>query len=296
MKFAKSILDLETGVIEENVLYKTKNDQIRELQSIANQKRKYHDYLENKMPVPTYLQNQYGSFYFCHYQRILDAINGDSATAFRFLYLCTFSDYDGYVIDKSGSRLKPNELNDLLDVAPRTFTNIKHTLFDNELLFKSPEGFVFINPMYCNRGDMLTGYKRRCTRIFDTAIQDLYKNSTFKEHKQIGYLVLLLPYVNVYHNIICLNPEEKNMDKVQIMTQEEIASVISVSKNHITKIKRFLLDITVGGHPLLLIIEHKNLKLYAVNPAVFYAGTNINDVYGLDQYFKANGGKRNYTK
>ena len=51
-----------------------------------------------------------------------------------------------------------------------------------------------------------------------------------------------------------------------------------------------LLDIEINGEPAILIIKHKNVHMYAVNPKIYYGGTKLSDVQEICGMFAAKGG------
>ena len=75
--------------------FKTKEQYEKE----KNKRKGYEYYKQNIEPLPGLLQEQYGNFIHTQYESLLKQINDDSATAFRYIYLCTYMNYgDGYII------------------------------------------------------------------------------------------------------------------------------------------------------------------------------------------------------
>lgn len=46
------------------------------------------------------------------------------------------------------------------------------------------------------------------------------------QHKHLGYLFKMLPYVNLEYNVLCHNPLESNLDDIQLMTVSEFCGAI----------------------------------------------------------------------
>jgi len=244
-------------------------------------------------PLPFYLQEQFGNFVHSRYDALLKRTNYDTATAFRFIYLCTYMEYDtGYIV-WGGKRINSHYLADIFNVHKNTITNIKKKLFDYQLIFEDHDQNIYVNMEYCYKGDISNNkqYRQQCTRIFNNGIQNLYNNtSDFRDHKMLGKLLLLLPYVNIYHNVICLNIKERDWDKLVIPNSVQMDQIIHTSLNNNQKQMKKLLDIEVNGEPAILVIKHKNVHMYAINPRIYYGGTKLSDVQELSGMFQAKGG------
>lgn len=258
-----------------------------------SQKEGYEYALSQIVPLPSFLQEQFGNFVHTRYDALLQKVGYDTATAFRFIYLCTFIEYDtGYIV-WNNKRVTDHYLIDIFGVHKNTLTNIKKKLFECELVFKDAEGHLYANIDYCYRGDISSNkqYRQQCTRIFNDGIQKLYKNtSDFRDHKMLGKLILLLPYINIYHNVICMNTKEKDWDKLVIPNSAQMDQIMHTSLNNNQKQMKKLLEIEVNGEPAILVVKHKNVHMYAVNPRIYYGGTKLNDVQELSGMFVAKGG------
>lgn len=280
-------------IIDFNIhAYMTKEEDEQNQQKKQNRKKGYEYYLQNIKPLPGFLQEQYGNFIHTQYESLLKQINNDSATAFRYIYLCTYMNYDDGYILWNNRKIKSDTLIDIFNVSSRLITNIKKDLYNNNLILKDKDGYIKVNTKYCYRGNLKEthNYKQHCTRVFNDSIQQLYKKSDPREHKLLGIFILILPYINIYHNIICMNVREKNIEKLQLPSTAEFEKILQCSNRNSNKRLKDLLQITVGDKPALLMIRHKNCQMYAVNPSIYYSGTNIQHINELNSYFDAKGG------
>lgn len=284
-----------TGEIKDNVdSITTKEENVQKQEAHRRQIKGLDYYNNNILPLPTLLQEEYGNFIHTRYQALLDKINNDTATAFRFIYLCTFMEYDtGYILYK-GRKIKVDSLIDIFNVSRNTMTKIKKVLFENELIYTDKDGYLLINTEYCYRGDIIKDkrYKQQCTRIFNNSIQDLYKRSNdSREHKLLGKFILLLPYINIWHNIICFNTKEKDTSKLSLPNTSQMEEILDISNRNGNRTLNELFEITVGGEKaVLMVTDKKSVKMYLVNPRVYYGGNNINDLQETMGYFKVKGG------
>ena len=291
-RYYKNLVDLDTGEILGAGDVLSPGERVQK-QPTPQQKRGYKYARGEIIPLPSFLQEQFGNFIHSRYDALLLKTNYDTATAFRFIYLCTFMEYDtGYII-WNGKRINDHYLIDIFNVHKNTMTNIKKKLFENELIFQDTDKHIYVNMDYCYRGDIASNksYRKQCTRIFNDGIQKLYNNTVdFRDHKMLGKLILLLPYVNIYHNVICMNPKEKDWDKIIIPNSVQMDKIMHTSLNNNQKQMNRLLDIIINDEPAILVIKHKNVHMYAVNPRIYYGGTKLSDVQELSGLFRAKGG------
>ena len=258
-KHYKNLVDHDTGVHVGAADIPSNNEYIKK-KPTTKQKEGYEYARGQIIPLPSFLQEQFGNFVHSRYDALLRKVDYDTATAFRFIYLCTFMEYDtGYLL-WNGKRITDHYLIDIFKVHKNTMTNIKKKLFEYELVFEDSNNHLYVNIDYCYRGDISSNksYRQQCTRIFNNGIQDLYnKTMDFRDHKMLGKLILLLPYINIYHNVICLNTREKNWDKLIIPNSAQMDQILHTSLNNNQKQMKKLLEITVNGEPAILNVNHK---------------------------------------
>ena len=102
MSYHKNLCDLTTGEMLGEGDFISKEEGIKKEEARRQQLNGYEYYRNNILPLPTLLQQEYGNFIHTRYQALLDKLNNDTATAFRFIYLCTYMDYDtGYILWKN---------------------------------------------------------------------------------------------------------------------------------------------------------------------------------------------------
>ena len=74
-----------------------------------------------------YMNSNFGSFYFNNYMKLLKKLNNNTALLFRFLYWCTYADYDGYL--KYGNYI--DSLSKFMEIIMNgELINVSNKLFD----------------------------------------------------------------------------------------------------------------------------------------------------------------------
>lgn len=271
-------VDVETGELLNGILVTQE-----ELKKKKN-RNDFIQYQKSQDSLAVYIDDQFGSFYFNNYKKLLEKVDNDTALAFRFLYLCTFADYDNYLHDEDGL-MSEKDLGYILKLAPTAFFSLKKQLYDKHLIFKDKMGFLKINSLYYTRGKINAGFKQESSRVFDNGIRTLYKTAKSKDHKRIGTIIPLLIYTNSYINVLCHNTQERDTDKINALTLHEISEIIGYSYDHVSSLTNYLKNIKVNNKPLMARVTHSDGDFYIINPAVFYKGNKIDDLIQIENMF-----------
>lgn len=258
---------------------------IENQQKKDNQFKGYEKYL-NKELLKDFIKNQGNYFYFLLYRKLLDNFPDANTMIFRFMYICTFGDYDG-VLKYKKHNMTTQDLHEVLYLSKRISDDLIKELLNNNLL-SFEDGIYRINPDYYIRGK-IKDYTPDFTRVFNRGMQELYIKSNYKEHKMLSYFIPLLPYVNVRYNIVCFNPEEQDIKKIQPLNLKQVSELFNVDKSNSNRLKKKLLSITVRNVPLMGYFTRNFgnglLKCFIVNPYVFYKASNINDLESIVKLF-----------
>lgn len=212
--------------------------------------------------------------------------------AFRFLYLSSFMDYDGKL--KFGAKFRDShrafmvekDLQEVLRLSTRETIYTKKFLFELGVLKKDEDGILMIDEAFCKKGETTKSYNKESTRIFDNTIRKLYEQSKSTEHKKLGLFVRLIPYINFKYNIICYNPKEETEKYVKPMDMKQICDIVGYNKTQASRLKRELFSIKVNGKFVVGNFETGAGNAFVINPSIFYAGNNIEDLKWLNSLFK----------
>ena len=127
------------------------------------------------------------------------------------------------------------------------------------------------------------------TRIFAKNIQDMYYSTEPRQRKQLAHLFKLLPYVNHVHNVVCENPRETNHTKLKMLNWTEVAKICGEDENNVTRFKNTMLKLKVYNRPVIGQFtsgDSQHGYKICVNPKVYYAGANIEDLKALYRLFE----------
>ena len=226
-------------------------------------------------------ENESGEFYFIPSTENFEGLL--PASAARMVYLCTFMNYKGQLMLSERTPMTSGDLEEVLGLSYEQAWRFRREATKTGYLLEDGEGNLFPDRKRFRRGKLTKS--GRWYRIYCKGVQSLYRAADSGQHKQIGALFSLLPFVNVEHNVLCYNPEEKNFDKIQFMNLRQFCEAIHYNVNGLKRKLRELREITfdVDGHKerfYSVVGDGLNLMeshLY-VNPDILYSGSNAEGV------------------
>ena len=275
---SKRVIDYDTGEIIEDVsriITNTEDKKITEYKQL--QQRRKH--------LRKVMEEHCGNFYFYRYDKLLEQLEDNTATAFRFLYLCACADNEGYFVKYANEYCKTKEdFTYIFDKGKSTVRKYMDDLTSNNLLFKDEKGYK-LNPLFYSMGGMDSEFRRNTIRTFNKAVKELYYNSDPKEHRMIGKVLKLVPYINIYNNVLCWNIEETSKEEIQPLTVCEIREILHPKNNYSYDIMNKLEMLFIKGEPVLGRFESVGTEQFIINPRLFYRGNNPRDLQSIIDAF-----------
>ena len=247
----------------------------------SNQK----DYLQKK-DVMGEMAETLGGYVHVFYVKdelLYNKLNLNPADVSRFLYLATYISYNykdkNMLVKKEKGQLKPMSQKDIMKIMKlnkSAFYNFIKEMKSKELITEKDSAF-YINEKYISKGKIKDN-KDSYIRLYIDTTRYLYEHCTSRQHKQLGYVLQLLPYVDFDTNHILINDE-----KAEIRDIMKLLGLSIEGKNAINKFKKMLLNFTINyqGKDYYLFGAHtfeygKEFRTYfVINPLVLFAGNNI---------------------
>ena len=238
-----------------------------------------------------------GGFFFYRYDDLLDVVKGNTATAFRFLYLCACADQDGCFIKYGKEKcLTRDDFTYIFDVPLRSTRRYVDELTKCNLLYKDEKEYK-LNPMYYYCSLQNDENRRRSVRTFRNCIKELYNNSDPNEHRYMGEILKFIPYINLYNNVLCWYPEESDKEKIQPLTIQEIRYILRNNSTYGYEIEKKLESLFIKGEPVFGKFEAAEEYQYIINPRLLYRGNDAKQLQSLiDQFDIAKGQYLNKKK
>lgn len=171
-----------------------------------------------------------GAFY---YLAVLDDYGLSSQDLFRLVYLSTYISKDNILTYQNGNTVRKSHLKKILglnDETVRAFYN----LMIKQGFIEHIDNCFKINPLFATKN---ISDERRYVKVFINPTQTVYKKCKASEHKLMGYIYKMLPYLNVHYNIYCLNPYEECIDDINQINLTEFGDRIGRNITNMIRIK-----------------------------------------------------------
>ena len=276
-------IDIDTGEELGNV-YVAKDEEL-----IIGTKKKLSngqkDYLQKKDSMGE-LSKSLGGYVHVFYVKdelLYNKLNLNSADVSRFLYLATYISYSykdkNLLVKKEKGRLKPMSQKNIMEIMKlnkSAFYSFLKEMKSKKLIFEKNNKF-YINEKYISKGKKEDN-QGNFIRLYIDTTRYLYEHCTSRKHKQLGYVLQLLPYVDFNTNHILINNE-----KAEIRDIMKLLDIPANNKQSISAFKKSLLNFTINyqGNDYYLFgantFEYgEEFKTYfVINPLVLFAGNKM---------------------
>src|SRR5699024_1832486 len=99
---------------------------------------------------------------------------------------------------------------------------------------------LLIKYSQCKEIEPMTRKDKKDTRIYINTTRMLYEGCNPKKHKSLSYVFQLIPFMNTEFNIICENPNEKDLNKIKKLNMKNICELLKLStdKKNMSRIKK----------------------------------------------------------
>lgn len=145
----------------------------------------------------------------------------------------------------------------------------------NENIMKVGEGYRVKHP---------TTY----TRVFCEPGIDFYEGLPSKQKKYYGLIIAILPFVNFKHNVLCSNPTETDIDKLELLNWKDLCKIVGYDESHSTRLSKELIKLKVYDSEVFMYHTGANGTRITINPSLYYAGDKPEDLEYLFNLFKMN--------
>lgn len=217
-------------------------------------------------------------------------------TVARLVYLATYINKDNYIAFDNGRIMTRQNIQEVLKLDNRTFIRFLKEARTNNYLLEDDVGFRLPLDKF-GKGTMTKEKNQVAAKLFVHSVRFLYENATVSSHKMLGYLYVIVPYINLTYNVLCENPLETNKDKVRKMTVETLCEKLGLDVSHSGRFVNQLLKIQYPDRNgdtrsiLISVKDTKNDKLrefLCVNPRLYSVFANkekIMELTGLSDAF-----------
>lgn len=205
------------------------------------------------------------------------------ASVVRLIVLSTYADYNnGLRLDRR-TPMKYEHLQRILKIG-RTAVQDFWREVSPMYVIEDGGSLIFTDDETFCRGD-LQSRGARWLKIYHNAVRELYRAVDKSQHKHLGHVFKMLRYINVQHNILCLNPTEKEREHIIPLTFGQFCEKAGYNVDQVNRLIGYFMKIKfrVGDHEEHFCKFVANDKYLShswifVNPHVMYSGTDPESV------------------
>ena len=211
-----------------------------------------------------------------------------STDIMRLFYIATFMDYKGVLNNRKRLEMDKQTVMEYLRLSRRSFTPFFNQMV-NMGIFIPGKKSILMNPDYFFKGkisdnalDNIRNLNDKISRIYIKTVREIYEGGNYTDHKKLGALFQLLPYINTKFNIVTADVDEEDLNALHYLSADKLSSVLGVTKHNLNRRLKTLSEYTFGvgkGQEYILRYEdnlrkRKNGVAIYVNPHLYFGGGN----------------------
>ena len=215
-------------------------------------------------------------------------------------YLATYYQYGGGL--STGKKpIYKKQLPELLRVSEKTAYRFWTAILHAGIGIEAANGELSLDEKCFQKGALpakkklaaMAGEDIYMARGYIKSIRHLYETAEPGARNYLGYLFQLLPFVNREYNIVCHNPLEAELDKIQPMNFGEVCTALGYDAENSSRLLRELLKLkftaygkTQGCVRYVITDSVSNRSTYKLflNPNVLYSGSHTQEVEVLGKF------------
>lgn len=302
------LINTDTGEILGNAIIDPQKDtEVKLVVENKTQSKAYKEKLENENSIIEHIQDNEGSFIHLIYKysepfmrELQEKCEGSKANIhiIRFIILSTYLTFNKKLFDNNKNEIKKSSLGKIWDTKSRNSINETYKILKEcNYIYEDEKGNIMLNDNIVIKGAVENFKKLKredenltYTRAFAKNLQNMYEGTDPKSRKQLANLFKLLPYVNFTHNVLCMNPSEEDHKKLKLMSWCDVARACGIDTNkNLTRFKNELFKLKIYDKCVVgqfICSSSKTNYKICINPKVFYAGNNIEDLKALYRLFE----------
>lgn len=256
-------------------------DELEEKQKAQERKRLYLQCKREKEKRRLH-SDVCGNFFFVSLDDIFNDLQPEMVA--KLIYLVSFMDYEGVLKITLRKSMTVENLPEVLGVCDTTAWKFKKSVIPNYLM-EEDDGTLKVNDVFFKKGALKKEDFYKWQKMYIQSIRQIYEKISERNHKHFGYILQLLPFVNLEYNVLCWNPLEEDALKVKPITLKEYCDLIGYNFDKVSRLLKIYEKITfdvfgrnecfveISGHGA----DRASYKIF-LNPNVMYCGTHYDDL------------------
>ncbi len=209
-------------------------------------------------------------------------------TLARATYLATFLSFgDNALYQSQRRKILRKDLPKKLGLAEAP-TNRFWAVVKDKYFYRDRLGFIRTLGNGYVMGHLGARFDEEFQKLYIRVVRELYEKIPPRQHKRLGYVLKMLPFLNFEYNILCHNPTERVFDKINPLTVSEFCEAVKFNKTHAADLARDYgrITFTVDGRQEVFCkflsngATVENATIY-INPRLVYKGFDFKKVEAI---------------
>ena len=189
-------------------------------------------------------------------------------------YLATYVNGLGYLThDNNNIKMNKGDLQKALGVGRNLFNKLHAKLIEHEILIASGSNYKWNEAFNFYGATKGKAKPTMLVRTYVNQIRVLYEATNEAGKRKYSATLLypifaLVPYLHRTSNIICKNPDVKDIDDIEYFSLTEIAELLDLKNSK--KMSSSLSGILLDEQATFRKVESKNEKYLQLNPRIFW--------------------------
>lgn len=288
-------VDPYTGeVSDNNYIVMREGDQVKCQQPNDIDKLKDSEYTENIKKCKN-MSKKVGEFYFmvCYNNKLFDGKVSDKNVA-KIIYLATFIDYENNKLVYAGRgrtkrAFEKKDIRQELGIKQhKAFEDFVQEMVDNGIMEFKQDG-IYLSTDWFYKGELRNDVVKQInqlgtfSRMYVNTIRQLYKQVKTTQHKSLGYLFRLMPFIDWEYNVISKEPNTGLNAVQKALTKKDIAELLGIEFETFKKAEKALMGLTINiqgqqyyamGKIIVGRGESQTTR-YVINPFIFTGGHEV---------------------
>ncbi|WP_409289635.1 hypothetical protein [Peribacillus sp. SCS-37] len=200
-------------------------------------------------------------------RHLFNTNNFSDAEKVHIMYLGSFVNYEGRLMTRNNLPMTKELIRKKVKIKNKSRFNEFYTKLLFSEYIKELEGGVLWNSKLCFKGSPISkGTSSKNTiKTFDLTIQKLYEEN---EAKSLCIIFRMLPYVNKFHNVFCLNRDEIDFTRCKPLGLKQAAELLG--EGDYRNLKQKLLRLRIGDEFIFSIRLTGSCTTIMVNPSLVW--------------------------
>lgn len=142
--------------------------------------------------------------------------------------------------------------------------------------FTRKHGVVYSKYRVLTFGSLPRGWFYKMNKIYKSQFRSLYTRSTPADHKKIGHIIHMLPYLNQNWNAMCRDTTVEDVRNIDYLQQSDFCKLAGINFAHSSSLLSSLSDLTFEyknkDEQFISTIKSGHENIIVVNKKIIYSG------------------------